>query len=89
MPKIGICNFLGVQFFKGNPNILTDYNHVLSYLKKVYYPYTMPWECIEMTKFNYMLEIDISRNSSQENLGSLKGVFLGFGCPNDTHLTPC
>ena len=28
-----------------------------------------------------MLEIDISRNSSQNYLGVLRGAFLVFGCP--------
>ena len=28
-----------------------------------------------------MLEIDILRNSSQKNLGVLRGAFSGFGCP--------
>ena len=28
-----------------------------------------------------MLEIDILRNSSPKNLGVLRGVHLGFGCP--------
>ena len=31
--------------------------------------------------FNYMLEIDILRNSSQTFLGVLRGAFQGFGCP--------
>ena len=30
---------------------------------------------MEMRKFNYMLEIDISRNSSQKDLGVLRGSF--------------
>ena len=34
-----------------------------------------------MIKFNYMLEIDISRNSSPRKLGVLRGAFEGFGCP--------
>ena len=33
-----------------------------------------------MKKFNYMLEIDILRNSSQKNVGVLRGAFEGFGC---------
>ena len=36
---------------------------------------------MEMIKFNYMLEIDISRNSSPRKLGVLWGAFEGFGCP--------
>ena len=31
---------------------------------------------MEMNKFNYKLEIDILRNSSQKNLGVLRGAFL-------------
>ena len=36
---------------------------------------------IEMIKFNYMLEIDILRNSSPKKVGVLTGAFEGFGCP--------
>ena len=36
---------------------------------------------MEMKKFNYTLEINILRNSSQIFLGVLRGVFQGFGCP--------
>ena len=35
----------------------------------------------EIKKFNYKLEIDIFRNSSQKHLGVLRGSFDGFGCP--------
>ena len=31
---------------------------------------------MEMKKFNYMVEIDILRNSSQKKVGVLMGVFL-------------
>ena len=43
---------------------------------------------MEMIKFNYMLEIDISRNSSPRKLGVLRGAFEGFGVQKDTQ-TPC
>ena len=36
---------------------------------------------MEMKKFNYMVEIDILRNSSEFILAVLKGAFKGFGCP--------
>ena len=36
---------------------------------------------MEMKKFNYILEIDILRNSSLIFLGVLKIAFEGFGCP--------
>ena len=39
---------------------------------------------MEMIKFNYMLEIDILRNSSPRKVGVLRGAFEGFGCPK-TH----
>ena len=35
----------------------------------------------EMKNFNYKLEIEIFRNSTQKNLGVLRGSFYGFGCP--------
>ena len=35
----------------------------------------------EMKKFNYKLEIEIFRNSTQNILGVLRGSFQGFGCP--------
>ena len=35
----------------------------------------------EMKKFNYKLEIEVFRNSTQINLGVLRGSFLRFGCP--------
>ena len=34
-----------------------------------------------MIKFNYKLEIEIFRNSTQNFLGVLRGAFSGFGCP--------
>ena len=36
---------------------------------------------MEMIKFNYMLQIDILRNSSPKKVGVLRGAFEGFGCP--------
>ena len=44
--------------------------------------------CMEMKKFNYMLEIDIFRNSSQNNWVSWGFVFKGLGVQKDTQ-TPC
>ena len=41
---------------------------------------------MEMKKFNYLLEIDILRNSSQTILGVL--IFKGLGVQRDTQ-TPC
>ena len=36
---------------------------------------------MEMKRFDYMLEMDILRNSSPKILGVLRGAFKGFGCP--------
>ena len=36
---------------------------------------------MEMKKINYMLEIGILRNFSQNLLGFLRNAFSGFGCP--------
>ena len=45
----------------------------------------IPIQChgkyMEMKKFNYILEIEILRKSSQFFLGVLGGAFLGFWCP--------
>ena len=35
----------------------------------------------EMKKFNYKLEIEIFINSTQKDLGVLRGSFEGLGCP--------
>ena len=44
----------------------------------------MSWELYTMMKkFNYMLEIGILRNSSQNNLGVLRGDLLRFGYSKD------
>ena len=37
----------------------------------------------EMKKFNYKLEIEVFRNSTQNILGVLRGSFQGFGCPKN------
>ena len=37
--------------------------------------------CKEMKKFNYKLEIEIFRNSTQKNVGVLRCSFQGFGYP--------
>ena len=47
----------------------------------------MSWELYgDEKKCNYMLEIDILRNSSQKKLGVQRGPFLGFMCPKDALL---
>ena len=50
----------------------------------------MPWELyFALKKINYMLEINILRNSSQSILGVLKVDFWGFWCINDTQTSCC
>ena len=47
---------------------------------------------MEIKIFNYMLEIDILRNSPQNNLSDLRGGFSGFWClktPRHSCLKPC
>ena len=43
---------------------------------------------MEMKKINYMLEIGILRNSSQNVLGVLGVLFMGLGVQKDTQM-PC
>ena len=40
---------------------------------------------MEIKEINCILEIDFLRNSSQKNVGVLRGPLLGLGCPKDTH----
>ena len=42
-----------------------------------------------MKKFNYVLEFDILKNSSQKTLGVLRGYFSWFGCIKDTKMPCC
>ena len=42
---------------------------------------------MDLKRFNYLLEIDILRNSSQKVLGVLRCAFEEFGCPK-RHLDP-
>ena len=43
---------------------------------------------MEMKKFNYMLEINVLRNSSQKSLGALRGAFLGVWVSKKTPRRP-
>ena len=43
-PKLTIVKSSGILIFKGDHNGSDDnHKHVFTYLKKAYYPYTMPW----------------------------------------------
>ena len=69
-PKLAIVEFLGIQNFKGNnvqyTQILTI--HMYEFIK---IRHDILIQCqgnyMKMKKFNFMLEIDILRNSSQKN----------------------
>ena len=53
----------------------------------VHMHYAMQLIILRWNKINYMLEIDILRNSSQNHLGVLKGDFWGFGCSKSTQMS--
>ena len=75
--KLAIVKFWGIQILKAT-TIYSNFNHEhgFIYWNKAWYPYTMPLDLYaDEKKSNYMLGIDILRNSSQKYLGVLKGVF--------------
>ena len=70
--KLAVAKLLGVQIFKGHITTINMYKfikirHVI--IKQCHGNYK------EMKKFNYKLEIEIFRNSTQKNLGVLRGSF--------------
>ena len=75
--------FLGFQIFKGG----SQYTHIstINMYKFIKIRHDIIKQCHgnykEMKKFNYKLEIEIFRNSTQKYLGVLRGSFQGFGCP--------
>ena len=71
--------------------IYSDYNHkhVFSYLNKVWYPYTMPWELNWGEQINQLYAWNWHfKKFLTKKLGVLKGGFWEFGCTNDTPM-PC
>ena len=83
-PKWAIVKFLGVQILRGTPQY-TQISTINMY-KFIKIRHDILIQChgnhMEMKKrFNYMLQIDILRNSSKIFLGVLMGGFRGFGCP--------
>ena len=81
MPKIGSCKILGCPIFYGG----SQYTHIsiINICKFIKIRHDVIKQCRgnckEMKKFNYKLEIEIFRNSTQNNLGVLRGSFQGFG----------
>ena len=64
--------------------IYSDFNHKHVYIHhKAWYPYTRWWELYLMKKFNYVLEIDILRNSPQKIGVSWGVLFKGLGVQKD------
>ena len=79
---MAIVKFWGVQIFKGEHNTHISTINMYKFIK---IRHDIIIQChgnyMELKKFNYMLETDILRNSSQKVLGALRGAFKGFGCP--------
>ena len=78
MPKIGNCKILGRPNFQGEPQY-TQISTINMY-EFIQIRHDILIQChgnyMEMKNVNYMLEIDILRNSSQKSLGVLRGDFL-------------
>ena len=75
--KLATVNFLGVHNFKGDHNILII--STINMHKSIKIRHDILIQChgnyMEIKEFNYILEIDILRNSSQRFLGVLRGAF--------------
>ena len=73
--KLG-AQFLGVQIFKGDHFTQISTINMYKFIKIMHDILKQSHgNRMEMRKFNYMLEIDIIRNSSQKDLGVLRGAF--------------
>ena len=77
--KLAVVIFLGVQIFKGDHNILIFQVSTTNMYKFIKIRHDIIKQCHgnykQMKKFNYKLEIEIFRNSTQKNLGVLRGSF--------------
>ena len=77
MPKIGSCKVFGRLNFLGGPQH-TQISTINMY-RFIKIRHDILMQChgnyMEMKKFNYMIEIDILRNSSQKSLAVLRGAF--------------
>ena len=88
--KIGNCKIWGRPNLKGRPQF-TQISTINMYkFIKIRHDILIKCHgnCMEKKKFNYMLEIDIFRNSSQKKWVSWGFVFKGLGVQKDTQ-TPC
>ena len=77
VPKIGNCKILGRPNFKKGPQYIQISTINMFKVIKIRHDILIKchWIYVEMTTFNYMLEIVILRISSQNNLGVLRGAF--------------
>ena len=77
MPKIGKCEFLGPPKFLGGPEFtqISTINMNEFITKRRNILIQCHGNYMELKIFNYMLEIDIIRISSQNLLGVLRGAF--------------
>ena len=77
MPKIGNCKIFGGPNFQGGQQCTQ--NSTINMYKFIKIRHDILIQChgnyMEMRKFNYMLELEILRNSSQKFLGVLRGAF--------------
>ena len=76
-PKLAIVKFWGVQIFKGDHNMLSFLPQTLYKFIKIRHDIFIKCHVnyMEMKKVNYMLEIDILKNSLPKGLGVLRGAF--------------
>ena len=77
VPKIDDCKKFWRPNFEGRPQFTQISTINLYRFVKIRHDILI--QChgnyMEMKKFNFMLEIDILRNSSQKDLGALRGAF--------------
>ena len=74
--KLAIVKFWGAKFLR-RTTIYSDFNH--KHYKFIKIRHDILIQChgnyMKMKKLKYLFEIDILRNSSQKNLGVLRGAF--------------
>ena len=77
MPKIGNCKIFGRPNFQGGPQYSQISTINMYEFVKIRHDVLIQrhGNYMEMRKFNYMLEIEILRNSSQKLLGVVRGAF--------------
>ena len=80
-PKLAIVNVLGVQILKSGTTKISTINVCLLIKIRHYIHIRCLGNYIMMKRFNYIcLKFYILRNSTEKDLGALKGDILGFWC---------